>query len=127
MQEDKYQDCDGNPFADNFDKYHCKNCYNRINTFFKLPNLKQIFQNESKTFQLANLIAQNSSARQNSKEDQENLINFKKDADPWPMDTIKEELRQPLLSVASKLLCNQHLTLDQLSTEEQNLWNSFSN
>ncbi len=59
--------------------------------------------------------------------DQENLINFQKDADPRPLATIKEELRQPLLSVASKLLCNQHLHLDQLSSEEQHLWNSFSN
>ncbi len=52
-----------------------------------------MFQNESKTFQLANLIAHNSSARQISKGDQENLINFEKDADRQPMATIKEELR----------------------------------
>jgi len=147
-------DCDGNIFAKNYDKYHCKNCYNGIKTFLQLPNLKQIFQDASKMFQLNNLIAQTSTARQNSKEDQENLINFKKDADPrplaasarqnskedqenlinftkdtdpQPLATIKEELHQPLLSVASKLLCNQHLTLEQLSTEEQILWNSFSN
>ncbi len=154
LQEEKDADCDGNPFTDNFDKYDCKNCYNGIKSFLKLPNLKQIFQDASKMFQLNNLIAQTSTARQNSKEDQENLINFKKDADPRPLAasarqnskedqenlinfkkdtdlrplaTIKEELRQPLLSVASKLLCNQHLTLEQLSTEEQILWNSFSN
>ncbi len=34
LQEEKYQDCDGNPFPDNFDKYHCKNCYNWIKLFF---------------------------------------------------------------------------------------------
>jgi hypothetical protein len=127
LQEENNADCDGNPFTDNFDKYHCKNCYNGIKSFLKLPNLKRIFQDASKMFQLVNLIDQTSSARQNSKEDQENLINFKKEADPRPLASIKEELRQPLLSVASKLLCNQHLTLDQLSTEEQFLWNSFSN
>jgi len=85
LQEDKYQDCDGNPFTDNFDKYHCKNCYNGIESFLKLANLKHIFQDASKTFQLVNLIAQTSNASQNSKEDQENLINFKKDADPWSL------------------------------------------
>ncbi len=70
LQED--QECDGNPFAENFDKYHCKNCYNGIKTSLKLPTLKQIFHKESKTFQLENFIAQISSARPKSKEDQEN-------------------------------------------------------
>ncbi len=41
--------------------------------------------------------------------------------------TIKEGLCQSLLSVASKLLSSQHLTLDQLSQEEQDLWNSYDN
>jgi hypothetical protein len=49
------------------------------------------------------------------------------DADPLQIATIKEGLRQSLLSVASKLLTNQHLTLDQLSKEEQELWNSYDN
>jgi len=49
------------------------------------------------------------------------------DADPLRIATIKEGLRQSLLSVASKLLTNQHLTLDQLSKEEQELWNSYDN
>jgi transposase InsO family protein len=127
LQEEKDAECNGNPFTNNFDKYHCTNCYNGIKSFLKLPNLKQIFQDASKTFQFENVIDQNSSAPQNSKQDQENLINFTKDTDPQPLATIKEELHQPLLSVASKLLCNQHLTLDQLSTEEQILWNTFSN
>jgi hypothetical protein len=49
------------------------------------------------------------------------------DADPRRISTIKEELRQSLLSVASKLLTEQHLTVDQLSKEEQDLWNSYNN
>jgi hypothetical protein len=32
-----------------------------------------------------------------------------------------------LLSVASKLLSEQHLSLDQLSQEEQDLWNTYDN
>jgi hypothetical protein len=32
-----------------------------------------------------------------------------------------------LLSVASKLLSSQHITLEQLSKEEQDLWNSYDN
>jgi len=34
----------GNIFAENFDKYHCKNCYYGIRNFLSLPNLKQILQ-----------------------------------------------------------------------------------
>ncbi len=30
LQEDIEKDCDGNPFADNFDKTHCSNCRNGI-------------------------------------------------------------------------------------------------
>jgi hypothetical protein len=70
-------------------------------------------------------------ARANNKEDQENFImkawSQEKDADPRYISGIKEELRQSLLSVASKLLTEQHLTLDQLSQEEQDLWNSYDN
>jgi hypothetical protein len=38
------EECYGNIFAENFDKYHCKNCYNGICNFLSLPNLKQILQ-----------------------------------------------------------------------------------
>ncbi len=64
--------------------------------------------------------------RANKETDPENLIN-QKDADRLQIATIKEELRQSLLSVAYKLLTNQHITVDQLSQEEQNLWNSYDN
>jgi hypothetical protein len=137
----KNAECDGNPFTDNFDKYHCKNCYTGIKSFLQLPNIKQIFQKHYVPFENvykrvyeadpANLINDNQSARANNKEDQENLIKKawfqENDADPWYISAIKEELRQSLLSVASKLLTEQHLTLDQLSQEEQDLWNSYDN
>jgi hypothetical protein len=57
----------------------------------------------------------------------EQTIFQENDADPRRISTIKEELRQSLLSVASKLLTKQHLTVDQLSKEEQDLWNSYDN
>ncbi len=41
--------------------------------------------------------------------------------------TIKEALRGQLTSMASKLLSNEHCKLQDLSVEEQNLWNSFDN
>jgi hypothetical protein len=121
------QECDGNPFSDNFDKYHCRNCYSGIKSFLRLPNIKQIFKSASKTFPDDNLIDKNLCACQKSKVDQENLINFNNDVDPRPLATIKEELRRPLLSVASKLLSEQHLSLNQLSKEEQDLWNTYDN
>jgi hypothetical protein len=57
----------------------------------------------------------------------ESKNNVIKKADPSKISPIKEELRGSLLSVASKLLTEQHLTLDQLSQEEQDLWNSYDN
>jgi len=40
---------------------------------------------------------------------------------------IKEALRGQLTSIASKLLSSEHTKLEDLSVEEQNLWNSFDN
>jgi hypothetical protein len=70
-------------------------------------------------------------ARSNNDADQRNLI--KNDADPvknsdqLQISTIKECLRNSLLSVASKLLSSEHLTLEHLSSDEQHLWNSYNN
>ena len=141
--------CDGNIFDSNFDKYHCKNCYNGIKTFLSLPNLKQIFQKTcdnsicSTTFQNSaaqeNLINKNANPLQNSAA-QENLINKnadpnvsnvltakfnQKDADQSEIMAIKTELRGALLSVASKLLKDTDTRLHHLSKAEQDLWNSF--
>jgi hypothetical protein len=95
--------------------------------------LKNVYERiyESKTQNFENLINDNKSALAKNKEDQENLINLasfqENDADPLLIATIKEELCQSLLSVAFKLLTQQHLTMDQLSKEEQDLWNSYDN
>jgi hypothetical protein len=107
-------------------------------SFLQLPNIKQLFQKHYVPFQntyecvydsisYSDAFLINESERANKKEDPENLINQEKDADQLRIATIKEGLRQSLLSVASKLLGSQHLTLDQLSKEEQDLWNSYDN
>ena len=140
------EECYGNIFGENFDKYHCKNCYNGIKTFLSLPNLKQIFQKTcdnsicSTTFQNSapqeNLINKNADPLQNSAA-QENLINKnadpnvfsskfnQTDADQSEIMAIKTELRGALLSVASKLLKDTDTRLHHLSKAEQDLWNSF--
>ncbi len=55
-------------------------------------------------------------ADQKMEADQEN-------EDQLQIFTIKECLQDLLLSIASKLLSSEHLTLDQLSLEEQQMWN----
>jgi hypothetical protein len=57
----------------------------------------------------------------NAQKDSENLINTQS----TDIFLISESLREPLLNVASKLLGRQHLNFEQLTTSEQNLWNSF--
>jgi transposase InsO family protein len=133
------EECYGNIFEANFDKYHCKNCYNGIKTFLSLPNHKQIFQKTcdksicSTTFQNSatqeNLINKNADPLQNSAA-QENLIKndadqSENDADQSEIMAIKTELRGALLSVASKLLKDTDTRLHHLSKAEQDLWNSF--
>ena len=141
MTEQNEEICYGNIFSDSYNKNHCQNCKNGIKNFLKLPNIKEIFNKHYVPFENvykrvyeadpANLISNNQSVRANNKEDQENLIKTasfqENDADPRYISSIKEDLRQSLLSVASKLLTEQHLTLDQLSQEEQDLWNSYDN
>ncbi len=69
------------------------------------------------------LINETERAHAKNKEDQGNIIKMasfqEKDADPLRIATIEAELRQSLLSVAFKLLTNQHLTLDQLSKKNK--------
>ena len=141
LKEENEELCYGNIFSDSYNKNHCQNCKNGIKTFLKLPNIKEIFQKHFLPFEnvskhvydadQADVIKKTKGARAIHKVDQENLINSalfqENDADPRYISGIKEELRQSLLSVASKLLTEQHLTLDQLSQEEQDLWNSYDN
>jgi hypothetical protein len=136
----------------NFDKYHCKNCYNGIQKFLSLPNLKQIFQKTCESTTLKNGAAQenlfkNGAAQENliNGTAQENLIKNEdptstssntssnvfsaefnqKDVDQSEIMAIKAELRGSLLSIASKLLRSEDTRLHHLSLAEQQLWNSF--
>ena len=121
--------CDGNIFDANFDKYHCKNCYNGIKTFLSLPNLKQIFQKTCDN-SICSTTFQNSAAQENliNKNADPNVFSSKfnqTDADQSEIMAIKTELRGALLSVASKLLKDTDTRLHHLSKAEQDLWNSF--
>jgi hypothetical protein len=54
------------------------------------------------------------------------------DADPIKQDqpiilVLKKVFRSSLTSIASKRLSNEHIKLQDLSVEEQNLWQSFDN
>jgi len=123
------EECDGNIFQTNFDKYHCKNCYNGIKTFLSLPNLKQIFQKTCDN-SICSTTFQNSAAQENliNKNADPNVFSSKfnqTDADQSEIMAIKTELRGALLSVASKLLKDTDTRLHHLSKAEQDLWNSF--
>ncbi len=39
------EDCFGNIFSENYNKNHCKNCYNGICSFLTMPGKKQFFKN----------------------------------------------------------------------------------
>jgi hypothetical protein len=70
-------------------------------------------------------------AHSNKDADPRNLIkndgDQEKDADQVRISTLKECLHDSLLSIASKPLSSDQVTLDQLSSEEQHLWNSYNN
>jgi hypothetical protein len=129
LTENEDDECYGNIFSENFDKNHCKNCRDGIRNFLHMPGLKKFLQhlvplenNNERVYEgaRANKDAEPGNLIQNDA-DQEN------DADQLGIATIKECLRDSLLSIASKLLSCQHLTLDILSQEEQDLWNSYEN
>jgi hypothetical protein len=129
------EECDGNIFSETFDKYHCKNCYNGIRSFLKLPNLKQIFK---KTYQgpICSSTLENDAAQEmviKTDADPNSISspnisseNFNKNkADQSKILAIKAELRHSLLSIASKLLKSEDTRLHHLTSTEQQLWNSF--
>ena len=122
LQEESSEDCFGNMFSDNYNKNHCKNCYNGIRSLLTMPGLKQFFQKHYVDPELQPNILINTGDTQNLHKDDSDQVNK---ADQ--LSTIKECLRGSLLSIASKLLKSEHVTLDQLSQEEQQLWNSYDN
>jgi hypothetical protein len=122
-------------FAEGFNKYHCKNCYNGIKNFSHFARQKDIFQDprilikkagkfnqphENFISALFNLIKEHTYCKKDA-------INQLKDADQTTIGTIKEALRVKLVSIASKLLNSEHSKLEDLSEEDQNLWKQFDN
>jgi hypothetical protein len=43
LNDELENECDGNIFADGYDKYHCKNCYNGIKKFSHFARQTNIF------------------------------------------------------------------------------------
>jgi len=133
---DEFEDqCDGNIFAEGFNKYHCKNCYNGIRNFSHFARQKDIFQdkrilikktgkfnqpNENFINALFNLNKEHTYCKKD-------VINQLKDVDQTTIGAIKEALRVKLVSIASKLLNSEHSKLEDLSEEDQNLWKQFDN
>jgi hypothetical protein len=55
----------------------------------------------------------------------DNLINAHTEKQSDEIFLINENLHEPLLNIANKLLGRQHLNFEQLTTSEQELWNKF--
>ncbi len=135
LTDDFEDQCDGNMFAEGFNKYHCKNCYHGIKNFSHFARQKDIFQdprilikkvgkfnqsNDNFISALFNLIKEHTYCKKD-------VINQLKDMDQTTIGTIKEALRVKLVSIASKLLNSEHSKLEDLSEENQNLWKQFDN
>ncbi len=44
LQDKNADECYGNIFSENFDKYHCSNCYNGLRNFVRMPGLKNSYK-----------------------------------------------------------------------------------
>jgi hypothetical protein len=133
-------ECDGNMFADNYDKYHCKNCYNGIQNFSHFSGQTDIFLDPINLIKFLRKINHKEGAFTSALcELIKNYKCCKSDADQVLNDTDQETFNQPIISarkealrsqltsIASKLLNSEHTKLEDLSVEEQKLWNWFDN
>jgi hypothetical protein len=140
LNDELEDEFDGNIFAEGFDKYHCKNCYNGIKKFSHFARKTNVFtdpQNLIKFLQKLNhregaFTSDLCELIKNYKYCKNDTDQVQNDADPTKTDqpvigAIKEALRGQLTSIASKLLSSEHTKLEDLSVEEQHLWNSFDN
>jgi hypothetical protein len=140
LNNDLEQNCDGNIFAEGYDKYHCQNCYNGIKKFSHFACQTNVFSDPRNSIKFSRKINHSEGAFTNTfceliknfkycKNDADQVQN---DADPNIFNqpvigAIKEVFRKQLTSIASKLLSSEHSKLEDLSLEEQNLWKSFDN
>jgi hypothetical protein len=140
LENDLEEECDGNIFDENYNKYHCANCYNGIKNFSHFACQTNIFSDPQNLIKFSWKINHKKGAFTSALCDLiKNLKYCKNDADQVLNDTdpsnfnqpvigaIKEALRGHLTSIASKLLNSEHSKLEDLSVEEQNLWTSFDN
>jgi len=140
LNNDFKEECDGNMFAEHYDKYYCGNCYNGIRNFSHFARQTNVFLDPRNLIEFLQKINHNEGAFtctlcdliKNNKYCKNDANQVQNDADPTKFNqpvigAIKEALRQQLTSIASKLLNNEHSKLEDLSVEEQNLWRCFDN
>ncbi len=134
------QNCDGNMFAEGYDKYHCQNCYNGIKKFSHFAHQTNVFLDPRNLIKFSRKINHSEGVFtsalceliKNFKYCKNDADQVQNDADPNIFNqpvigAIKEVFRKQLTSIASKLLSSEHSKLKDLSLEEQNLWKSFDN
>jgi len=117
LNDELEEECNGNIFAEGYNKYHCKNCYNGIRNFShfvrktnvltdprNLINFLQNFNHKEGAF--TNALCELIKINKYCKNDADQVQN---DADPIiknqpVIGAIKEALRGQLTSIGSKLL-----------------------
>jgi hypothetical protein len=108
-------------FSENYDKYHCKNCYNGIKNFSHFARQTNVFLDLRNLIKFSQKINHNDGAFisalcaliKNFKYCKNDADQVQNDADPNIFNqpvigAIKEVLRKQLTSIASKLLNSEH-------------------
>jgi hypothetical protein len=121
LNDELEENCDGNIFAEGYDKYHCKNCYNGIENFSHFARQTNIFTDPRNLIKFSRKFNHREGAFtsalceliKNYKYCKNDADQVQKDADPIKTDqpvigAIKEALRGQLTSVASKLKAVEH-------------------
>jgi hypothetical protein len=140
LHDELETECEGNIFSDGYNKYHCKNCYNIIKNFSHFACQTNVFTDPRNLIKFSHKINHREGAFTSAlceliknykycENDADQVLN---DTDPIKRNqtvigAIKEALRGQLTSIASKLLSSEHTKLEDLSVEEQHLWNLFDN
>jgi hypothetical protein len=140
LNDELEDECDRNIFAENFDKYHCRNCYMGIENLAHFSCQTNVFMDPQNFIKFLQKINHREGAFtsalceliKNYKYCKNCADQVQNDTDPIKTDqpvigVIKEVLSSQLTSIASKLLSSEHTKLEDLSVEEQNFWKSFDN
>jgi hypothetical protein len=62
LKEKLEEECDGNIFADNYNKYHCANCYNGIKHFSHFARQTNVFLDPQNLIKFSQKINHNKGA-----------------------------------------------------------------